>query len=451
VDSNEEQKTLDSIFDSIIQDIEEELESVKSVLLFYNYSYFLEVKRETLDVELDARFKSDIKSVLNYYFLMENPSSSALSRLLLESLKGIVDSNPRDLQQEVEGFLQEVEQNVLRARSCHVGLRRLTNEIHDKIDENITPEILRNWAQEELEKLSERRKKLRTNAANYLARQLSSDIPHFNILLYGYSELAIKALCGFRSATKKKLNELNDGESISSTEEEKRASECFTIFICEGQPKNHTTWGGRVAYHDGARYAQSLSRRGFANIHIIPDAVAGTLLLHLGGETPPVDYIIIGANGFDENTFVHSAGHAMIAGLKNLAAEIGAKKPGGSAPKLVLATLTDKFSMVDPTENNQADAPTQDTTRDGWAFKGSFGNERVRLQPFFAQDERLHDTLLACKPPISFYNPREDRIPIQSVDVAITEVGWFVQKKHTKEPWNGSLFASMSAKVPTAE
>jgi hypothetical protein len=163
----------------------------------------------------------------------------------------------------------------------------------------------------------------------------------------------------------------------------------------------------------------------------------------LGGGVPSVDYIIIGANGFDDSSFVHSSGHTMVAGLKNLAAELAVKRPGGRpAPRLVLATLTDKFSAVSPAENAAAYPKTPDSIRDGWLFKGSFGNERVRMQPFFAQDKRLHDTLWACRPPISFYNPREDHISIQSIDVAITEEGWFVQDTNSTEPWNGSLIAS---------
>ena len=124
-------------------------------------------------------------------------------------------------------------------------------------------------------------------------------IPKFNILLYGYSELVMKTLCGFRDVILEDLlfkhcqkidNEFkqqNDNNKQSSSAQyplfhkinfERKASDYFRIFCCEGQPKNHTAWEGRLLYHDGTRYALSLIERGFHGVHVIPDAVAPSLI-----------------------------------------------------------------------------------------------------------------------------------------------------------------------------
>jgi len=77
--------------------------------------------------------------------------------------------------------------------------------------------------------------------------------------------------------------------------------------------------GRKIVYHDGLQYAQALVKHGFSNIQVIPDATAATFLfLLLERRSARIDFVMVGANGFDEEHFLHSAGHAMVVAVKNL-------------------------------------------------------------------------------------------------------------------------------------
>ena len=208
-------RTLDSIHDFIVQDLIDELNSVKDVLFAAGITYFLKVSKIKHAVEFDDQLKRDIKSVLNYYFLMDNPSSSALLELLFDSILGIIDSYPLLLQggqkdsntsatDAIRAFINEIEERILGSRKCHTGLRNFVREIQDKIG---APDIgeLSYWIREKKDALKYKRRCLRYNSFRYFRREHlqnkePSEFPTFNILLYGYSELVVKALCGFRDA-----------------------------------------------------------------------------------------------------------------------------------------------------------------------------------------------------------------------------------------------------------
>ena len=67
---------------------------------------------------------------------------------------------------------------------------------------------------------------------------------------------------------------------------------------------------------------------------MIPDAAVGTIINNYD-----VDYIVVGANGFDESSFIHSAGHASVI---NLALHNKIVKRCNK-PYIVLSTTKEKF------------------------------------------------------------------------------------------------------------
>jgi len=68
-------RTLNSIYDLIVQDLAAELDTVKDVLFDVNISYFLRITKIVHKVEFDQQLLRDIRSVFNYYFLLDNPSA----------------------------------------------------------------------------------------------------------------------------------------------------------------------------------------------------------------------------------------------------------------------------------------------------------------------------------------------------------------------------------------
>lgn len=577
------ERTLNSIYDLIVQDLTAELDTVKDVLFAANISYFLRITKKIHSVEFDQQLLRDINSVFNYYFLLDNPSSSSLYTLMLQSIKEILESynlnidERRDDVQEsalkaVGSFLDEINDRVLKSRKCHTGLRNFVDKIRKKVKDNkinaLRDEItFRSWL------LERKRTGVRFSAFRYFNEKLKNEFwkdfgdtfpelkfprkkgdnagnepPEndkkesevrketptafpFNILLYGYSELVIKSLCGFRDAViarlikpyyddikearesnediypwattredikeEKAMNEVFEelGEKekkspgfrdkllseeykgkkrlplLHKVDLEKRASDFFNIFVCEGQPKNRTTWGGRTIYHDGTRFAITLASHAFTNIYVIPDAAASSLIVpyepNLDLGYPKIHFVMVGANGYDNNKFLHSAGHTMVAAITSFAKTLENdkddrfKQKSGGLPALILSIITDKYKKGeyntegDDDEDNKKNGKNKDSKSekpvietDGWKFRGKFVDEPIRTHVFISQDQELRQSLRNEAPTALFYNPREDKIPIDWVDVVITEKSWL--DKEYEEKWDGKFFTEHSedSKVP---
>ena len=177
------------------------------------------------------------------------------------------------------------------------------------------------------------------------------------------------------------------------------ASNRFRIFICEGQAKNQTAWGGRISFHDGLRYAQLLIRNSFCQLHLIPDSAATSLIVGLDAQEglPEIDLVMVGTNGYDNFRFRHSAGHAMVVGaarLKELSEGSSARKT-----KCILVASDDKFVAESA---NEKDIKAQEVIRrEGWRFRGPFGREPVRTQMFISQDPDLKSAYSGgIRPPV---------------------------------------------------
>ncbi len=438
--------TLDSIYDSIVQDLEEELATVKEILIKGGQSYILSIRKEIVKVRFDKSFKRDIKTVLNYYYLFDNPSSSALCRLVIESIRGIRDAhngNIRESISTISDFLNEIKKKILDTRTCHTGLSDLVKSVEEHVKKQGVEGLDKKLAKDE-KKLNNERNGVRENAREFFdifqkknPKKLAQN-NKVNILLYGYSELVIKSLCGFRDAIiqKKLKDKLNDNIKAHKLNLEHEANNNFRIFICEGQPKNKTTWGGKYLYHDGFRYAISLAERNFEYIYMIADATAGSLIARANNSSfPPIDFIMVGANGFTEKEFKHSAGHSTIAALKFLPNN---KK---DYPKLILSIINSKHNESEDKkeDNNKNDLNNADDREtvpiDGWTFKTPFNGEPTRNNIFVTQDPKYKKDMDNFKNAIAIYNPREDAIPIDWVDIVISENVWL--KNTGKESWGG--------------
>lgn len=535
-------KTLDGIFDEIHKDLQSELDSIKEVLIRGNISCFLNVKKVTHQFAMRDGFINDLKTIRHHYPSTYNPSSTSLYRIIIDTLLGICETTRNEslasLNEKVDTFLKDIEDNILTPRQTYKGLHNLYDAIKmindEKYDRNqklveaiandykdnkeaqvrikYIKEKVENKGDEkcktlsELEiflyhkhnKLNEDIGRIRMHATDNFRELLVDELfgsiygknilninngstnnegrahatsheeknnysangenpkeknendnteiikERVNILLYGYSELVIKTLCGFRDAVIKKIiDDLSNSEikkahkstewnfQLHKSDIEKTASNFFRIFVCEGQPKNRLGWAGKVIFHDGTSYALKLQEYGFTNIFLIPDATAATLLTK-NNKNFDIHLVLLGANSYNKEgdkikSFTHSTGHAMVANLtKKLKDDIDSDKPKEGVtdekqktmPKLIFTVTTDKEGE---TETHLKKSHREE--EEGLYFVRFNLDEIIKKRFFFAHNSDTKERLKASKDDIMIYNPKEEKIDGAYADVVIDENG----------------------------
>lgn len=253
-----------------------------------------------------------------------------------------------------------------------------------------------------------------------------------NILLYGYSELVTEAICGFRESLMSAENPELKHDSYSKIEKE--YSDKIRIIICECQPKTQTAVGDRLTYYDGLEYALYLKKRGFTQIVIIPDIIAGTLMEQL-----QVDFILMGSNGVTKEFFMHSAGHAAIVNLARYYNQTTKKE---HRIKILLITSKEKVRLSD--DKKPDDVEPGSNKKDPPKVKGVSFKE-------LSNDSKNRDDIWQCKDKsslnrlkeneISLCNPKEDKIPIENVDFIISDVGFREISENNKGTVIDELFS----------
>lgn len=454
------------VYGYVLQDLNEEIDSVKNVLLQTGISWYLNAESQEIPTPFDPKKLAEIIPVMTYHHLLDNASSSALLKLLLQTLEGILEATfpkgrailvTKKTAEPILSFLEEIKGNLLSFRKNHIGLQQLIKEVESLLAFPTSADNLMDWLKKKKSLLDGKRHSLCGSAKRYFkshyldsltlsgleAKMMKSPPAVINVLLYGYSELVLKSLIGFRASIAAELLKHDlQGDTIEDDKTRHDfASSHFRLFCCEGQPKNHTAWGGKILHHDGIKYALGLAEAGFTNIHIIPDVVAPTLIAgglpsSVGGVS--IDIVMLGANGFNNTHFHHSAGHFMVvsaAWVKQI------KKI--NKPTVVLATVTDKYTPGSAVEAQSGPSNNDHIDKSGWKFKGPFGKESVRDLSFFVQDEKVKKELRRW-PAISFYNPREDEIPLHDVDVVITERSFYCKNHYAPDHWNGATIAEIS-------
>jgi len=260
-----------------------------------------------------------------------------------------------------------------------------------------------------------------------------------NILVYGFSELVIKALCGFRDHIVRmllKVMNLEDSPKVSihKINLETISSDIFRIFVCEGQPKTITAPNDALAYHDGSRYATALTRKKFTKVILLPDLVAGNLLQRsCSEEIPKMHFVMLGANGLEfseqdpkkDSLFRHSSGHMAIATLTEYFRKKGTEI---HSPKLLLVLGTSKCDF--PTGDQRSERGPEGCCegevkeKDGYRFWSILKGENVRNQPFLVRDETVRRNLY--NDGVFLYNPREDAVPLSMVNDVIMDFDYFL-------------------------
>ena len=154
---------------------------------------------------------------------------------------------------------------------------------------------------------------------------------------------------------------------------------------------------------------------------------------------------MVGANGFSNKVFHHSAGHGSVILMLR-----GFEREGivDSVPKVVLVVSSDKYLAQTESADHTTERPlTGDGSVrdvDGYTF-WSGTNERTRENVWFSRDLRVHADLRAARKHIRFYNPREEAIPIALVDEIICDVGVFPVRAQDVETTQQNIEKFLSA------
>jgi translation initiation factor 2B subunit (eIF-2B alpha/beta/delta family) len=448
LDDDHEDKEFSHKFEAIkkivLDDLRDELQSVIPVISREGPCKYLDIKATQITIGRDERIINDIFGVVLNYDIIMNPSASKLIEMAIISIihtigfsldrKGQLHKFPSinispqnsDAKEKVLQLLDVLKDIPLKFKRCHLGLEKLITYFKAFVNEqndDCSAEIIAERAKELFNEHRKHKRQIREEARKCLKRRFPDFIKgEMNIILYGYSELVTKTLCGFRDVYLSDNGYLTPAK-VYNSEIEADYSSHINIFICEGQPKTQTGYGDHMIYHDGSQYAFYLRQRNFTNICIIPDAIAGNLI-----ETLPIHFILVGANGFDKIGFWHSAGHRT---LVNLVKENSKRKNKNVLnTKIILVVSGEKYnaktnrvmpppiSKINPTHDDWSkkrpslidgcrsfDLPYIDTRKSMWMLKDTELLKKLRVLG------------------INFYNPLEEYIPYNYVDFIIAEHG----------------------------
>jgi translation initiation factor 2B subunit (eIF-2B alpha/beta/delta family) len=356
------------ISDMIEEEVRTELHTVKDILIRGGISYFLDVETK-FGLGIDVGQKIDLKQIIGNIQLERKPSASDVMDTIFNTILPILDlSDKRQAYSIIKTYQIEVIKNIVKSRPCHM----LASKIHRLIDDNVKEDENDLSSQQIDDKINnlktkiEEFRKSREESLNDLFLYAKAILGSAeSILLFGYSNLVIKAL-----------------ESVENGVKEKSK-----IYVCECKSKNQYNNMNELVYCDGIEYASQIKKIGYKDVYFVPDILVGNLISR--GLVPRV---IFGANGVDieSGTFGHTAGHLTIADLAYLY----------HIPVFVIVD-SDKFGAMDHNE------------------------ELKREINWVTGDKRALSKLEG----INLFNPREDIVDADKIYALVTDYGIFPANK----------------------
>jgi len=362
-------ENVDIIINMIEEDVLSELYTVKDILIRGGISYFLDVKiEEGLGIADDQ--KLDLEQIIGNYQLIYKPSASDVMEILVETLLSILKSEDRnEAYSTVKAYQKEIIiKDIIKNRPCHVLVRRL-NDIIEKNMSQDREELSDNETMNKIEKTREEIEKFqskRNAKLEELLRHTKTIMADFgSILLFGYSNLVIKALADLQGEIKKNTK----------------------IYVCECSGKNQYNDRNELIYCDGIEYAAKIIESGCQKVYLIPDILVANLI-----SRSLISKVIFGANGVDskEGNFGHTGGHLTIADV-------------AYEHKVPVYVILDsyKFGKMEPNEKLERKIPW--ITGDNKALKRLKG--------------------------IELFNPKEDIVPKNKLYALVTDYGIFPPSK----------------------
>lgn len=345
----------------VYDEIYEELNSVKEVLILGKISYFLDIKLEPTEIKLNLEVCNELEELLCN---IELESTGSASQAAERVINNIIRMTERDIDsyQAIQTYKRQIE-NVFKARQCHILIKKVLEIIQDAMQDKELSEDERRARVNKIKAGLVAFKETRDANISALVKNAKPFLLDYgSILLFGYSIMVLKVL-----------------ESLSSNVKQKTP-----IYIAECRGKTQYNHDNEIIYCDGLTYANDVSELEFTNITIIPDICIGNLMAR-----GLISKTILGANGIDlSGKSGHTVGHLAIVDLAKLY----------KVPVYVIAD-TAKFGKVRWNAELERDVH--------W-----LAGDRKTL----AQLEQKN---------IRMMNPREDILDLNKIDMLITEIGVF--------------------------
>ena len=350
------------VSDMIIDEIKNELYTVKNILIKGGISYYLDVNLQEKDISGDENVRVLLKQMIDSVRLDTWASATDVANCLIDAIEYLNGMDDKEKAIELLSRYQKsiVEPN-MKHRTCHLIINKIFNIIdyNLKLKEKYTADIILKNIEDEVLKIKDERLKAEDTIAEN-ARVFLDDKE--SMLLFGRSKFVIKA-----------LEKITDKENTP-------------IYICEGRNSGRYSYTNDLVYCDGLEYAREVKKLGFTNVKLIPDILVGNLLAR---KKDGIQKIVFGANGIDikDASFGHTAGHLTIATLAKI----------HDIPVYVLAD-SHKFGCLK--YDDRVERCTQ------WLMgKGS----------------QCYSKLAG----IALFNPREDKVEAKYIYFLITEMGAF--------------------------
>lgn len=289
-------KNVGIISNMIEQEVRTELHTVRDILIRGGISYFLDVKTK-YGLGIEKSQIIDLKQIIGNIQLERKPSASEVMDTIVNTTMPVLEiSDKRQSYSVIKTYKNEVVRNVVKNRPCHMLVSKIdkfiTEQVREEERELADGEIA--YRVNCLRSNIERFRKSRQESLNKLLMFTKGILAApASTLLFGYSNLVLKALDGVESPIKNKSK----------------------IYVCECASKNQYNALNELVYCDGIEYASRVRQIGYKQVYLVPDILVGNLI-----SRGLVSRIIFGANGVDikTGTFGHTAGHLTIADLAYL-------------------------------------------------------------------------------------------------------------------------------------
>ena len=270
----------------VIDEIQEELDSVRDILIRGKISCFLNVEPDIAGEPLKETELAELEMVLSNIKLDELLSASEVINIISKTFIQLSKSHKTPFSL-IKEYFREVN-DILRVRPCHNLIKNIQIIVQDIIENSSFSEEQK--IQAIFDKLSKYQKERETNIELLSQNAVPFLSDGGSILLFGYSSVIIAALKRVDISVKKNT----------------------PVFIAECRGKTQYNHRNEVRYCDGLNYAQKVKLAGFDDVTIIPDICVGNLMAR-----DLIKKVVFGANGIDIETgkFGHTSGHLPIADL----------------------------------------------------------------------------------------------------------------------------------------
>jgi translation initiation factor 2B subunit (eIF-2B alpha/beta/delta family) len=266
-------------------EVREELDSVRDVLIRGQITFFLDVNIENCGTPPGSEL-AQLEMILSNIRLENVSSASGVADSIIRAVLYLAEAEPNSCRL-IRDYMSQIKA-IHRQRPCHTLIQSMLDTIDGVLDD---PSAIGDAQRvERIKQILSRQKAGREAKLAALAKNAEPFLlDRGAILLFGYSRLVLEALRHLPQNVKEET----------------------VVYIAEGRCKTQYNHANELRYCDGLNYAIGLREVGLTQVKIVPDVTVGSLMARA-----LIKKVVFGANGIDrEGRFGHTAGHLTIAAL----------------------------------------------------------------------------------------------------------------------------------------